>query len=154
MKVVAHFEPGISVIDFELMLSFYRDILGMKVFSVEEMPSERALLARIAETGYRLARLETDGGDRLKLAGANSPPAPQPEASSLLSRHGFAYLTFIVPDLDALMERLRRANVRMFTGHDAVHLRPGVVKIAIACDPEGNLLEFVERNDLETYRPA
>ena len=39
-------------------------------------------------------------------------------------------------------------------GAEPVTFRPGVVDLAFAQDPEGNYLEFVQRNDLNVYRPA
>lgn len=154
MKVTTRFEPAISAANFESMLAFYRDVLGMTVFSIEEMPAERAAFAHISGTAYRLARLETEGHDRLKIVAALQSPKLQPDVSHLLERHGFAYLTFIVPDLRAVMGRLKKAGARLLTGPDPVPFRPGVVELAIAQDPEGNFLEFVERNDLASYRPC
>lgn len=153
MKVTTRFEPAISVLDFDRMLHFYRDVLGMKVFSIDEIPAAQATLARLSVDGYRIARLETDGHDRLKIVAAIRKPQRQADASHVLDRQGFAYLTFIVPDLETVMDRIVAAGFSLNTGPDPVPFRPGVVKLAFAQDPEGNFLEFVERNDLLTYRP-
>ncbi len=154
MKVTAPFEPAIVVRDLERMLGFYRDVLGMQVFSIVDMTPEQSSQAGLCDGGFRIARLETDGGDRLKLAAPRDPPQPQPPVEQVLQRHGIGYLTFIVPNIARLHARLAQSGARIRTGAKPLDFRPGVVKLMFAEDPEGNLLEFLERNDLDTYRPA
>lgn len=71
-----------------------------------------------------------------------------------MQRHGMAHLTFIVPDVRAVIAVLRKAGAPVPIGAEPVTFRPGVVDLAFAQDPEGNYLEFVQRNDLNVYRPA
>ncbi len=79
-------------------------------------------------------------------------PKAQPSPDLILSRTGFVFLTYIVPDLQAVLAKLKAAGVTVRTGETPVEFKPGV-SLIFAEDPEGNLIEFVERNDLETYRP-
>lgn len=154
MQVTAPFEPAICVADFDKCLGFYRDVLGMRVFSIDRIAPAQASAAGLTPDGYRIARIETAGGDRLKLVCPERAPIAQPSREFVMQRAGFGYLTFIVPDLREVLERVTRAGADVVTGAQPVAFRPGVVEIFIVRDPEGNLLEFVERNDLATYRPA
>lgn len=154
MEVTAPFEPALCVRDFDACVAFYRDVLEMSVFSIDEIPAELSARAKLAPDGYRIARLETRRGDRLKIVSPRTAPSPTPAADFVMARAGFGYLTFIVPDLGRVMAALDRAGARIVTGPAPVSFRPGIVDLFFAQDPEGNFLEFVQRSDLATYRPA
>jgi lactoylglutathione lyase len=153
MKVTAPFEPALCAHDFDRMLRFYTEVLGMSVFSIDDIGESASVAARLSPGAYRIARLETQGGDRLKLVAPKHPPQSQPARQWAMERGGFAYLTFIVPDLHAVMVALKAAGMTFPTGEQPVAFRAGV-ELFFACDPEGNCLEFVQRNDLATYRPT
>jgi len=151
LKLVAPLEVGIAVEDLDLMLSFYRDVLGLKYVSLYQVPPERADEATMSASGYRIIRLQTDTGERIKLAQPGSPPPKPQNDDEVLSTRGLAFLTFIVDDLRAMISRLEERGVPVRTGPDMVEVRDGVY-LAFAQDPEGNLLEFVEYSDLPAYR--
>jgi catechol 2,3-dioxygenase-like lactoylglutathione lyase family enzyme len=56
---------------------------------------------------------------------------------------GFRYLTFVVTNLDEVIQRLEAAHIA-FTRPKTV-IRPGTT-IAMVKDPDGNIVEFVERS--------
>lgn len=151
LEVSAPFEPAICVRDLERALAFYRDALGMSVFSIDMIAPDISRRANLTHHGYKIARLETSAGDRLKLVAPREIPPPHETEEYVLGRHGFAYLTFIVPDLSAIVAKLKAAGVPIRTGGE-IEFRPGV-QLVFTEDPEGNFLEFVQREDLETYRP-
>jgi lactoylglutathione lyase len=152
MKVSAPFEPGLVVRDLERAVAFYRDVLGMKVVAINDVPSEITQRAGLTPNGYRVVRLDTEGGDRLKIMGPKDAPVANPSPDLILSRTGYVFLTFIVPDLKAVLAKLTAAGATIRTGETPVEFKPGV-SLIFAEDPEGNMVEFVERNDLDTYRP-
>lgn len=154
MKVSAPFEPAIVARDMPAMLAFYRDTLGLSLFSLDQIPAAPAQAAGLSSQGYAIARLESEGGDRLKIVVPLDAPQAHTPGAQVMQRHGLAYLTFIVPDVRAVLARLRAAGATVPTGPDPIAFRPGVVDLAFAQDPEGNYLEFVQRNDLNVYRPA
>jgi catechol 2,3-dioxygenase-like lactoylglutathione lyase family enzyme len=154
MQVSAPFEPAIVARDMDAMLAFYQGVLGMSLFSLDRIAAEPALAAGLTANGYAIARLETSGGDRLKIVVPHDAPAAQAPKDYVMQRHGMAYLTYIVPDVRAVIAKLRAGGAHVRTGDEPVAFRPGVVDLAFAQDPEGNFLEFVERNDLGKYRPA
>jgi catechol 2,3-dioxygenase-like lactoylglutathione lyase family enzyme len=154
VKVSAAFEPAIVATRMAPMLAFYRDALGMRLFSLDEIPATQAASAGLSPQGYTIARLDTEGGDRLKIVVPAVVPETGARRDHVLQRHGFSYLTFIVPDVRAVIAALAQAGAKLRTGNDPVAFRPGVVDLAFAEDPEGNCVEFVQRNDLAKYRPA
>jgi len=126
----------------------------MKVFSIDSIDAERSTAAALSPGGYTIARLETEGGDRLKLVAPHVCPARSEQRDFVLARCGFAYLTFIVPDILEMLSKLKEAGATIFTGESPVAFRHGVVDLFFAKDPEGNFLEFVERTDLASYRAS
>jgi catechol 2,3-dioxygenase-like lactoylglutathione lyase family enzyme len=62
------------------------------------------------------------------------------------------YLTFIIGDVKAAMARLREAGVSFMTGTEPVQSRPGLY-VAFLRDPEGNIIELVQYDDVAAYRP-
>jgi catechol 2,3-dioxygenase-like lactoylglutathione lyase family enzyme len=62
------------------------------------------------------------------------------------------YLTFIVADVNAAIARLRAAGVSCMTGDERVQSRHGLY-IAFVRDPEGNVVELVQYDDMAAYRP-
>jgi catechol 2,3-dioxygenase-like lactoylglutathione lyase family enzyme len=154
MRVSAPFEPAIVASNMQAMLGFYRDVLGMSLFSLDQIAASQAQAAGLSSQGYTIARLESSGGDRLKIVAPLSRPLPHQPGPEVLQRHGLAYLTFIVPDVREIIAVLRQAGTTVSTGSEPIAFRPGIVELAFAQDPEGNYIEFVQRNDLSTYRPA
>jgi methylmalonyl-CoA/ethylmalonyl-CoA epimerase len=109
---------GIAVKDLEAALAFYRDALGLEIEPPEEIASQqvRAHFARVGEA-------------RLELLEATAPESPI--ARSIDRRGpGLHHITMRVPDLRAVLARLRRRGVRMIDEEP----RPGA---------EGSLIAFV-----------
>jgi len=152
LKSVAPFEIGITVSDLDAILPFYRDLLGFRVLSDIRVPAETSRLTGLAPDGYRVVRLESDGGDRIKFAQPGKPPVPAPAKAFALERQGGHYATFIVADLAALYARLLQAGIRL-DSQGMVDVRAGL-RMLMLRDPEGNYIEFVEYADLGAYRPA
>ena len=109
---------GIAVKDLEAAIAFYRDALGLEIEPPEEIASQqvRAHFARV-------------GDARLELLEATAPESPI--ARSIDRRGpGLHHITLRVPDLRAVLARLRRRGVRMIDEEP----RPGA---------EGSLMAFV-----------
>jgi catechol 2,3-dioxygenase-like lactoylglutathione lyase family enzyme len=150
MNDVAPFEVGFVVSDIDAMLRFYQNVLGFALLTDITMPATSSRAAALSADGYRVVRLASHRGDRLKLARPTSPGAPTPATDYMMQPRGGAYVTFIVDDLPALHERLRRAGARI-ASEGVVDLRPGVTMM-LATDPEHNWLEFVHYDDLAAYQ--
>lgn len=151
MKTVAPFEIGLVVADIDGLLPFYRDLLGLAVIGDIEMAAERSRASGLAPVGYRVVRLESRSGDRLKLARpARSDAVSATTADYAMHRVGAAYVTWIVDDLAALHAKLLKAaaNIR---SQGIVQLRAGL-RLLLVADPEGNFLEFLQYDDIKSYR--
>jgi catechol 2,3-dioxygenase-like lactoylglutathione lyase family enzyme len=151
VKTAAPFEIGIVVADVDRVLPFYRDVLGFAVIGDLEVPADRSRRSGLAADGYRIVRLESSGGDRLKLAQPGGGGAAGAPAAWAMNRPGGCYVTFIVEDLAALYARLVQAGTPVRS--DGIVLLRAGLRLLLVADPEGNFLEFLQYDDIDAYRP-
>jgi len=118
---------GVLVSDIQASLNFYQGILGLHF--IEERPLWFG-------TMYRLRFGSSDF--KLIVPQAKVPKGP----IGLESQLGFRYVTFVIKNLSSLCAELKSKGVE-FTVPEK-ELRPGV-RIAMVKDPDGNIVEFVER---------
>ncbi|MFG0286120.1 MAG: VOC family protein, partial [Phycisphaerales bacterium JB039] len=152
----APLEIALSCADMDRMIDFYCGVLGCTLFDLVEVPSAVAKTVPLARAGYRVCRLQTTGGERIKFVEPRAPraavPPTDPKGGGVMMREHAFYLTFIVEDLEALLRDLKAKGVELLDGGEPVEIRPGFF-IAFARDPEGNVLEFNQYADLAGYRP-
>ncbi|MBU2867805.1 VOC family protein [Pacificibacter marinus] len=152
MKMTAPMEMGLTVRDLPVMLAFYRDALGLTVAADVSVPADKAAQASLSLGGYRVVRLQTSWGERIKLLAPETAPSERPAPSEhILDRHEASYVTFIVDDLRAVVARAVAAGGVLITGEKPVEVRPGTF-LAFLRDPEGHILEIVEYADITEYR--
>ncbi|CAI9401453.1 VOC family protein [Nocardioides sp. T2.26MG-1] len=126
---------GLNVADLDAMTDWYRSALDLAVefeFALDHVDLRGAML-RSAD-GWRLELLTRAGN----LAGlqADSP------VEAALTR-GFGHLALDVPDVDAAYDALVAAGAT-----DRMSPRPSPepgVRMAYVADPEGNLVELLDR---------
>jgi lactoylglutathione lyase len=151
MKAIAPLEPAIVCFDMELMLKFYIDILGLQLVTDIQAPPHIGKAIHISPHGYRIVRLQTSYGERIKLIVSNAPPKPHPSYDYVYECQGHAYLTFIVSDMKTILPKLEHHDIPIVSD-GIVEVRPGVSAVFIK-DPEGNFIEICEYADIATYRP-
>ncbi len=150
MKMTAPMELGICVAELGRSMAFYEGLLGMRKISEIPLNEHGARTAGLGTNGYTVVRLQTDYGERIKLVQPMAAPALRAEAETPSSRVGFAYLTFLVADIAAIVDQCQAAGFPSARG--VVELRPGV-RMALVRDPDGNVIEFAQYDDIRTYRP-
>jgi catechol 2,3-dioxygenase-like lactoylglutathione lyase family enzyme len=118
---------GMVVGDIKASLAFYEGVLGLK--KVQELPVWFGTMHRMAF-----------GDSFIKLV----DPKKRPPAGPLGLEHGlgFRYLTFPVTNIDAVCEACKQAGVPFDIEKN--EFMPGVT-IAMVRDPDGNVVEFVQR---------
>jgi lactoylglutathione lyase len=152
LKTVAPLEPGIVCADLDSMLGFYEKVLGFEMVSDAEATPEMSAQFGASPVGYRIVRLQTPYGERIKLVQTKASMKVQRELPEwIFERHGLAYITFIVSDVDEVAIRLREQRVRLIN-KEPIEVRKGFHALFVT-DPEGNYVEFVQYADLASYRP-
>jgi catechol 2,3-dioxygenase-like lactoylglutathione lyase family enzyme len=152
LKQAAPLEVGLVTRNIDKMLPFYRDVLGFKFISDVNTPPELSTKTGATRSGYRIIRLQTPLGERIKLVQPGRNGGEPGATLHAMGRSGFEYLTFIVSDMKGTLERLKAAKTPLLSNGEAVEVRPGVHAI-YSRDPEGNFVEFVQFDDLKSYRP-
>jgi catechol 2,3-dioxygenase-like lactoylglutathione lyase family enzyme len=119
---------GILVSDIKSSLNFYQNILGLKW--IEERPLWFGTMHRLRF-----------GSSDFKLIDPNVQPPKG--LIGLESQLGYRYVTFVIKNLSKLCIELRSKGIEFVVPEK--EFRPGV-RIAMVKDPDGNIVEFVERN--------
>jgi len=118
---------GVLVSDINASLKFYQDILGLAF--IEKIPIWLG-------TMYRLRF----GSSDFKLIDPKNKPPKGP--LGLDAQIGFRYVTFVIGNISEVCEVLKKKGIEFEIPEK--ELRPGV-RIAMVRDPDGNIVEFVER---------
>ena len=119
---------GIVVNDIEASLIFYCDVLGLK--KVQEMPLWIGTMHRLAF-----------GDSFVKLIDPKDVPPATTEG--LASSLGFRYLTLQISNMDEVTDKCKKLGIPFEI--EKTELMPGVT-IAMVNDPDGNTVEFVQRD--------
>ena len=152
LKMAAPLEMGIVCSDMDRMLDFYAGVLGLKLVGDAETTPEMSTKAGSTPDGYRIIRLQTPNGERVKLVQPKKAPTKQSQAPQwVFDRQGTAYITFVVADIKEVTARLRDHGVKLLSA-EPIEVRKGVFGL-FSQDPEGNYVEFVEFSDPASYRP-
>ncbi|WP_296666047.1 VOC family protein [Demequina sp.] len=126
---------GLNVADLAAATAWYREAFGYEV----------EFEAQVEAIGLEVVMLLDPDGGRLELlhrAGSRPGPRAVDPAEAALSE-GFGHIAFDVRGLDRTFERLVELGARpVMTPRPSPE--PGV-RMAFVADPEGNLVELLER---------
>lgn len=151
LNMISPLEVGISCVDLPLLRNFYERVVGMQFISEFVIAPDKAKQTALTDSGYTVVRLQTPLGERIKLLSPKSPPSVPTQERYILDKANTAYFTFIVEDIEHVIQRFLDDGVEFLTGEQKVEVRPGVY-LAFCKDPEGNILELVEYEDISAYR--
>lgn len=119
---------GVIVSDIKASLNFYQNILGLEFVGTVPLWFGTMHRLRFGTSDFKLIE----------------PKAVPPRgAVGLENQLGFRYVTFVIENLSELCHHLQKIGIE-FTLPEK-EIRPGV-RIAMVKDPDGNVVEFVERN--------
>lgn len=152
MNQLVPMEVGICCQNLDALKRFYVEELGLTEINVIDVPAGKAGDTGLTVGAYRVVRLQTPFGERIKLLQPEKESAAPTHTATILDRCGNAYLTFIVDDLAAMLAKLKKLGLPLLSGDELVEVRPGTFLIFLR-DPEGNILEFVQYANIQAYRP-
>ena len=119
---------GVIVSDIKASLNFYQNILGLTFVGTTPLWFGTMHRLRFGTSDFKLVE----------------PKAIPPRgAVDLENQLGFRYVTFVIENLSELCDDLQKSGIE-FTLPEK-EIRPGV-RIAMVKDPDGNIVEFVERS--------
>jgi catechol 2,3-dioxygenase-like lactoylglutathione lyase family enzyme len=119
---------GILVSDIKASLNFYQNILGLEFIGSNPVWFGTIHRLRFGTSDFKLIDPKT---------------VPPRGAVGLEKQLGFRYVTFVIKNLTELCADLKGKNVEFSLPE--TQIRPGT-RIAMVKDPDGNIVEFVERS--------
>ena len=99
MKMLVPLEVGICCANLDSLSDFYVEVLGFTRVNTIEVPAEKAAGTMLTDGSYRVVRLQSPYGERVKLLQPAIPAATRTATARILDELNTAYLTFIVEDL-------------------------------------------------------
>ena len=118
---------GVIVSDIKASLNFYQNLLGLEFVGTMPLWFGTMHRLRFGESDFKLIEPKE---------------VPPHGAVGLENQCGFRYVTFVIENLSELCDDLKKIGIE-FTVPER-EIRPGV-RIAMVKDPDGNIVEFVER---------
>jgi catechol 2,3-dioxygenase-like lactoylglutathione lyase family enzyme len=119
---------GVFVSDIKVSLEFYRGILGLEFIGETPVWFGTIHRLRFGTSDFKLVEPKT------------VPPKGPVGAENQL---GFRYVTFVIKNLSQVCKELKKKGIE-FTVEE-FEIRPGV-RIAMVKDPDGNIVELLERS--------
>ena len=119
---------GLVVRDINASMHFYQNILGLEFAGITPVWFGTMHRIRFGSSDIKLIEPKT------------VPPAG---AVGLENQLGFRYITFVIENLSNLCSELQRLKIEFILPE--TEIRPGM-RIAMVKDPDGNVVEFVERS--------
>jgi len=117
--------------DMDRSIEFYRRYFGMELEKRREIPANDAEIAFLKDSGSDFSLELTYYKDQRRFE-----QAPYEERV-------FDHLAFTVKDLDGTIARMRKAGVKITD--EPFMLGPGGNRLAFIEDPDGTLIELIER---------
>jgi catechol 2,3-dioxygenase-like lactoylglutathione lyase family enzyme len=119
---------GILVSDIKASLNFYQNILGLEFVGITPVWFGTMHRLRFGTSDFKLIDPKT---------------VPPKGVIGLEKQLGFRYVTFVIKNLTELCAELKGKGIEFTLPETQV--RPGV-RVAMVKDPDGNIVEFVERS--------
>ncbi|BBX18049.1 hypothetical protein MDUV_29090 [Mycolicibacterium duvalii] len=133
---------GLCVRDLARSTEFYCSALGFEQFGEMHVADQAtARLLDIDDLILDLVYLHRDGF-RLELIGYTRPDVTGDTDHRAMNALGFTHLSFRVDDIEALADAVVEHGGRLLDGRTVTF---GANRAMMLTDPDGNLLEFIER---------
>jgi len=120
---------GIYVSDIKASLDFYQGLLGMEKEGESDMPMGMLHRLKFGDSDFKLI---------------DPKKVPPQGATGLGAQLGFRYVTFQISNISDVCAKLTEKGVKFSIPE--TELMPGL-RIAMVKDPDGNTVEFVQRDE-------
>ena len=132
---------GIIVTDMDRALTFYRDLLGLKVVLDAQQDNEFASALTAYPGKRRIVMLEAPDGNKIELFQFYDHPRPAPEKVEM-GTIGCSHVCFMVEDMDAVYEEFEAKGVQF--NCEPLISPDGYGKVTYCHDWDGTIIELVE----------
>lgn len=135
---------GFVVRDIDESISFYTEVMGLRVKSRGEASGESIdRIVGIKDAQIKTALVDLNNGHVLELVQYIYPPGS--DAHARMNDLGASHLAFTIEDTERLYETLTQKGMRSINPPEHRYLDGRVIrKVFFGKDPDGNWLEFIE----------
>lgn len=130
MSLLGFEHIGMTAGGLDRTIAFYCDLLGLR------------LVLRKGQASGELAFLDAGGG-MLEIFSPAEPVTPTRDVPA--GETGMRHMTFAFDDVDALVAKLEAAGVPIVERPRAAHNTELIQRVAFCRDPDGTLVELIER---------
>ncbi|MEL6253977.1 MAG: VOC family protein [Bacteroidota bacterium] len=123
-------DAGLLVANMDESLAFYRDLIGLPL--IAEITTSLIGKGRMVQLQH--------GASLIKLVEMEQPPS-KTSPTGLSSALGYRYITLMITDMDAMMERIEQANIPIALPLTTLGNGAQIVMVE---DPDRNVVEFVQ----------
>ncbi|MFC4767350.1 VOC family protein [Effusibacillus consociatus] len=139
---------NVIVKDLDEMLDFYRNVLGFEVMVESEIANEAFCQGvGLPDASVKMAHLRLPGSDfRVEMFQYNNL-VPNPQSADWLNQQGYRHIAFQVHDLEQAYQELMNQGVPFVSPPLLVTESGYAAGVRFCClrDPEGNLIELIQR---------
>ena len=133
---------GIVVEDLDKCLTFWRDVMGLKVAADFREEGEFIdTVQNLEGVKLHMIKLTAPDGSMIELLKDESHPTPPPDRNRMCDR-GIRHIAFTVENVQQSWDTLNKEGCDVLSR--PVVAPDGKARLFFARDPEGNLLEIVE----------
>ncbi len=134
---------GISVVDLDRSITFYRDMLGLELLS-DPFPFSGEQFSEIMDVPNAQGRMCMIAKDNLwlELFEFANPAGKAKDGNYPVSDRGYSHFGVTVDDIEETYARLKAAGVRV---HSPIQtFKGGGMRAAYCRDPDGNVFEIMQ----------
>ena len=133
---------GLSVVDLDRSIAFYREGLGLELLKESHFAGEQySRLLRLPDVRGRVAVLR-NAGVQLELFQFLHPEPARADGERPVSKHGITHFGISVDDIDGVYRRLEAAGALF---HCPPLTFSGIAMATYGRDPDGNVFELLKR---------
>src|SRR5437899_319350 len=144
-RIISADHTGITVLNLERSLAFWRDVLGFELSHTAHQTGELAReITGVAGAEIKLAVLKAPGGHKIELLEYLGPPDRTKHADLRPCDVGSVHVALTVNDLDAVLQRIAASGWKTAGKPQTLQSRPDAGKrVVSALDPDGKTIALL-----------
>jgi len=145
-RIIAADHTGITVLNRERSLAFWRDVLGFELSHTAHQKGEMAAqITGVPGAELKLAVVKAPGGHKIELLEYLAPPDRKQHVDLRPCDVGSAHVALTIDDLDTILEKIAASGWKPAGKPQTLESGPNAGKrVVYVRDPDGTTIEFME----------
>ena len=144
-RIISADHTGITVLNLERSLAFWRDVLGFEVSHTAHQTGELAKeITGVVGAEIKIAVLRAPGGHKIELL-EYLAPSDRKRIDVRPCDVGHVHVALLVDDLDAILEKIAGSGWKATGKPQTLKMGPNAGKrVVYVRDPDGTTIEFMQ----------